>query len=583
MSYFDSQYKLDLDYLKKIGKRNKQQMANGGKIVNAISPFVSMGADALIPGSGAIVDPLMSLLGNNLSQGDALSSIADSKNQLNASINPYQMKKGGYLKDENTYVTKDGRETRRGLWANVYLKKKKGKRYGGIIDNKTGENGKSYNTKLTKEEEKNFRKWFSEVSKYKNLDPNPDADNHYYDYRGYWKNENRDNILQDNSDAHFIDKYKKPGHPTFSTDSIYSNKTEQGGVWSQDDKGTWYFKHSPYTEKYLQRTTEYLDGSGEYSITTKNDTIRNFDDFKKANNKLKIKQNIINDIRKEYKNGGMIDNSMVDGGKMVNVSDDAQMVKANNPQDTDSVETPQAFLDHNEMLIDMPNGGKFVFSDYLKDEDTGESFASIAKGLVDKRDSGEISEEEYNMYITELANDNEKQKTMKKKTMKMKNGGKMMYVEGGMMDPMQGGEAMMEGESMMQENMENQMESPDVMGDMGVEGDMGASMEGMTDEGFPVNMPDGQQYMFSPDLKEQSTGQSFAAIAQQLTDMFKQGQMQQEQYMQAMQQLAQQQEQMKGSMSEEQKAGMKCGGYMKSKKMGGGYMPYDKFNKMMKK
>lgn len=411
MSYFDSQYKLDLDYLKKIGRRNKQQMANGGKIVNAISPFVSMGVDALIPGSGAIVDPLMSLLGNNLSQGDALSSIADSKNQLNASINPYQMKKGGYLKDENTYVTKDGRETRRGLWANVYLKKKK-------------------------------------------------------------------------------------------------------------------------------------QGKQE---------------------------------------GGMIDNSMVDGGMMVNISDDAQMVKANNPQATDSVETPQAFLDHNEMLIDMPNGGKFVFSDYLKDEDTGESFASIAKGLVDKRDNGEISEEEYNMYITELANDNEKQKTMKKKTMKMKNGGKMMYVEGGMMDPMQGGEAMMEGESMMQENMENQMESPDVMGDMGVEGDMGASMEGMTDEGFPVNMPDGQQYMFSPDLKEQSTGQSFAAIAQQLTDMFKQGQMQQEQYMQAMQQLAQQQEQMKGSMSEEQKAGMKCGGYMKSKKMGGGYMPYDKFNKMMKR
>jgi hypothetical protein len=34
--------------------------------------------------------------------------------------------KGGYLKDKNTYVTKDGKETKRGLWANVYLKKKKG-------------------------------------------------------------------------------------------------------------------------------------------------------------------------------------------------------------------------------------------------------------------------------------------------------------------------------------------------------------------------------------------------------------------------------------------------------------------------
>lgn len=36
--------------------------------------------------------------------------------------------KGGYLKDKNTYVTKDGKETRRGLWANVYLKNKRKKR-----------------------------------------------------------------------------------------------------------------------------------------------------------------------------------------------------------------------------------------------------------------------------------------------------------------------------------------------------------------------------------------------------------------------------------------------------------------------
>lgn len=45
------------------------------------------------------------------------------------------MKKGGYLKDKNTYVTKDGRETRRGLWANLFLSKQKNKKeYGGYID-----------------------------------------------------------------------------------------------------------------------------------------------------------------------------------------------------------------------------------------------------------------------------------------------------------------------------------------------------------------------------------------------------------------------------------------------------------------
>ena len=42
-----------------------------------------------------------------------------------------EFKKGGYLKDKNTYVTKDGKETRRGLWANVYLKNKNKKEMGG--------------------------------------------------------------------------------------------------------------------------------------------------------------------------------------------------------------------------------------------------------------------------------------------------------------------------------------------------------------------------------------------------------------------------------------------------------------------
>ena len=34
-------------------------------------------------------------------------------------------KEGGYLKDEDTYITKEGKSTKRGLWANVYLKKKR--------------------------------------------------------------------------------------------------------------------------------------------------------------------------------------------------------------------------------------------------------------------------------------------------------------------------------------------------------------------------------------------------------------------------------------------------------------------------
>lgn len=46
-----------------------------------------------------------------------------------------EMKSGGYLKNKSTYVTKDGKETKRGLWANVHLKKKReGKMaYGGKL------------------------------------------------------------------------------------------------------------------------------------------------------------------------------------------------------------------------------------------------------------------------------------------------------------------------------------------------------------------------------------------------------------------------------------------------------------------
>jgi hypothetical protein len=124
----------------------------------------------------------------------------------------------------------------------------------------------NYNTPLTADEEKSFNEWYSKVSKYKGLSPNPDSEGQDYDYRGYWKNEDREGILGSNPNAHFIDKYKKPGHPTFSTESKYSSEETPGGEWSQDENGTWYFNHSPYTAKNIAKTQQYLRGTGEYSI-----------------------------------------------------------------------------------------------------------------------------------------------------------------------------------------------------------------------------------------------------------------------------------------------------------------------------
>lgn len=121
---------------------------------------------------------------------------------------------------------------------------------------------RKYTTTLTDDEEKQFQNWYSKVAKYKNLNPNPDADGQDYDYRGYWKNEDRDGILGSNPNAHFTDKYKQPSHPTFSNESQYSSKETPGGQWVKG-KGTWLFKHNKFTARQADRTADYLNGTGE--------------------------------------------------------------------------------------------------------------------------------------------------------------------------------------------------------------------------------------------------------------------------------------------------------------------------------
>lgn len=119
-----------------------------------------------------------------------------------------------------------------------------------------------YITQLTPDEEKEFQTWYSKVAKYKNLNPNPDADGQDYDYRGYWRNEDRVGILGSNPNAHFTDKYKQPSHPTFSNESIYSSPQTPGGTWIKG-KGTWLFKHNKFTARQADRTADYLNGTDE--------------------------------------------------------------------------------------------------------------------------------------------------------------------------------------------------------------------------------------------------------------------------------------------------------------------------------
>lgn len=91
---------------------------------------------------------------------------------------------------------------------------------------------KMFNTELSPEQEKEFQTWLSKNNK--------SADLFDYDLRGAFK----DGLLGPDGRGHLTDKYKKPNHPTFSTESTYSNQMMPGGEWIHDGK-KWVFKASP--------------------------------------------------------------------------------------------------------------------------------------------------------------------------------------------------------------------------------------------------------------------------------------------------------------------------------------------------
>ena len=86
-----------------------------------------------------------------------------------------------------------------------------------------------------------YLEWKKQIRRHKGL--NIDGDN-TYDYKGFFESdpERAWSMLNEDSDAHFIDKYKTVYHPTFSNQSIYSGVKHpefnpnglNGGTWSED-------------------------------------------------------------------------------------------------------------------------------------------------------------------------------------------------------------------------------------------------------------------------------------------------------------------------------------------------------------
>lgn len=86
-----------------------------------------------------------------------------------------------------------------------------------------------FNTVLSPDEEEKYQAWATENHR--------EMDVYDYDLRGAWK-ELQSGTMSEDERGHLGDKYKKPNHPTFSDQSIYSGQDGvAGGVWSRNAEG----------------------------------------------------------------------------------------------------------------------------------------------------------------------------------------------------------------------------------------------------------------------------------------------------------------------------------------------------------
>lgn len=109
-----------------------------------------------------------------------------------------------------------------------------------------------YTTKLTPQQEAKFQEWVRRRSKELGRDVSQDdAD---YDIRGYW-------LSGSSTDArgHGTDRFKKPNHPTFSTESQYA-KGLAAGRWTFDRVSgrDVFIAPKAWGEERLRRLKEYM-------------------------------------------------------------------------------------------------------------------------------------------------------------------------------------------------------------------------------------------------------------------------------------------------------------------------------------
>jgi len=119
----------------------------------------------------------------------------------------------------------------------------------------------SYNPNLAKDDV-GFQNWYKKntLEGQNNI---PYSDRQSYDYLSFYKNKEHLNP-EYNIDQHFPDTYKRPNHPTFSNESIYSTPENPGGSWTGEkynSKGKFQYANGGQ----IEAATEYYNAQPLYT------------------------------------------------------------------------------------------------------------------------------------------------------------------------------------------------------------------------------------------------------------------------------------------------------------------------------
>ena len=113
-----------------------------------------------------------------------------------------------------------------------------------------------YDTKLEPAMEKQYQEWLTTL-------PENQRSTKDYDLRGYFlagmMGDPEIQLYNRGKDQHFIDRYKKPNHPTFSDLSMYHNQDGfVGGHWTDLGNGKWTFEAGPTNTYSKSELAKYM-------------------------------------------------------------------------------------------------------------------------------------------------------------------------------------------------------------------------------------------------------------------------------------------------------------------------------------